>query len=176
MDGHLPVPYVIHEAVHMLNYERVYAEGVVTSRWFEEGLANYFGFSRYDSRLRIDSGDIGKSSPLNVEGFRIQFDPSVELREHLRRVRDAGPLGLRRLISAPDTDELWSGRRSTRAYGAAWTLVHFLLHGEKGGFRERFERYAALEAIGAGGFEAFQRIFPDLDALETAWHRYEAGL
>ena len=177
MGGHLPVPYVIHEAIHMLNYERVYPEGTVTSRWFEEGLASYFGFSRVDTRLRIEAGDIGRSSLLNVEGFRIQFDPRTELREHRRRLEQRGPLPLRMLLGADETDPLWTGHRSSRAYGSSWTLVHFLMHGERERYRRAFMEYAEQEANGRGGLEAFAGLLgPDLDALEASWHEYEAGL
>lgn len=177
MGGHLPVPYLIHEAIHMLNYERVYAEGAVTSRWFEEGLASYFGFSRVDSRLRITPGDIDRSSLLNVQGQRIQFDPRTELREHRRHLEQQGPLPLRRLVGASGSDPLWSGDRSSRVYGSSWSLVHFLMHGAKERYRRAFMEYAALEADGRGGLEAFAGLFgPDLDALEASWHDYEAGL
>lgn len=177
MGGHLPVPYVIHEAIHMLNYERVYPEGTVTSRWFEEGLASYFGFSRVDNRLRIASGDIGRSSLLNVEGVRIQFDPRTELREHRRRLEQQGPLPLRMLLGADEADPLWTGHRSSRAYGSSWTLVHFLMHGESERHRRAFMEYAEREANGRGGLKAFAGLFgPDLDALEASWHEYEAGL
>jgi hypothetical protein len=177
MGGHLPVPYLIHEAIHMLNYERVYAEGTVTSRWFEEGLASYFGFSRVDARLRIAAGDIDRSSLLNLEGVRIQFDPRTELREHRRRLEQRGPLPLRLLVGADQADALWTGGPSSRAYGSSWSLVHFLMHGEKGKHRPAFMEYAELEANGRGGLEAFAGLFgPDLDAFEASWHEYEAGL
>ncbi len=171
------MPYVIHEALHMLNYERVYPEGTYASRWFEEGIANYFGFSRVDGRLRIDPGEIDKSSAFTVDTLRIQFDPRFELREHLKRLREGGPLPLRWLLDPSPGESLWEEELSSRAYGASWTLVHFLMHGEKGRHRKGFLEYAAREAEGAGGLEAFSGIFgPDLNALEAAWHAYEAGL
>jgi len=37
------VPIVIHEAIHMLDYERTYGPGDQPSKWFEEGLATYCG-------------------------------------------------------------------------------------------------------------------------------------
>lgn len=177
MGGHLPVPYLIHEAIHMLNYERVYADGTITSRWFEEGLASYFGFSRVDARLRIKEGTIDRSSLLNLEDHRIQFDPRTEIREHRHRLEQQGPLALRTLIGAAASDDLWASDRSSRAYGSSWSLVHFLLHGEKGKYRQAFMDYAVLEANGQGGLEAFAGLFgADLDALEASWHEYEAVL
>ena len=177
MGGHLPVPYLIHEAIHMLNYERVYAEQTVASRWFEEGLASYFGFSRIDTRLRISAGDIDRSAILNVEGLRMQFDPRTEIREHRRQLEQRGPLPLRVLVGAGESDPLWGSGPSSRPYGSSWSLVHFLMHGAKGTHRQAFMNYARLEANGRGGLEAFAGLFgPDLDALEASWHEYEAGL
>ena len=55
--------------------------------------------------------------------------------------------------------------------------MHFLMRGDKGRHRPAFMEYAELEANGRGGLEAFAGLFgPDLDALETSWHAYEAGL
>jgi hypothetical protein len=175
--GHLPVPIAIHEAIHMLDYERVYAPRVRPSPWFEEGLANYFGFSQITSQLRIDPGDIRRSGTIVLGSVTVQFDPRAELREHLRLSRDEGPFPLSTLIAAGPGDPLWSGERAPRAYGAAWTLVHYLLHGDKGRRAEAFRRYAAREARGEGGPGAFRDLFgPDLAALEAGWHAYEETL
>jgi hypothetical protein len=175
--GHVPIPIVVHEAIHMLDYERVYPPRSQPSKWFEEGLANYFGFSRLDGDLRIDAGAIRSSAPLVIGRARVQFDPRAELREHLRLTRVEGPMPLEPLLAAGPDDELWAGGRSARAYGAAWTFVHFLRHSDRGRRAAAFAQYAAREAAGRGGLAAFKEIFGnDLAALETAWHDYEATL
>jgi hypothetical protein len=172
--GHLPIPVAVHESIHMLDYERVYGPGVTPSRWFEEGLANYFGFSQITSGLRIDPGDIRRSGTIVVGKVNVQFDPRTELREHLRLSRDLGPVPLQDLIAARGDDPFWAGAHSARAYGASWTLVHFLIHGDRGKHDEAFRRYAAREASGEGGPDAFRELLgPDLGALESAWHAYE---
>ena len=177
MLGHLPLPIVIHESVHMLNYERVYPSGYHPSEWFEEGLATYFSFSEVDSRLVIQPGQIRRTALIVSGDIRLQFDPRVRLREHLRRVEDEGPVPLTALIEAGADDPLWNGAWSIRAYGASWTLVHFLMNGERGEYRERFMEYAQQEARGKGGARMFRRLFgPDLAALEAAWHDYERRL
>jgi hypothetical protein len=175
--GHVPIPIAIHEAVHMLDYERVYGARVQPSKWFEEGMANYFGFSQIDSALHLDVGAIRRSGTIIVGHARVQFDPRTELREHLRLTRDEGPVPLLALLSASPDDPLWSGERSGRAYGAAWTLVHFLIHGDHGRREAAFRQYAGREAAGRGGLQAFQELFgSDLTALEAEWHDYEATL
>ncbi len=174
--GHLPVPALMHEAVHMLNHERIYDAGARPSRWFEEGLATYFGASQVDSRLGIEPGDIRRSGTIVTGTVRLQFDPRAQLLAY-RRVRDArGPVPLRPLIAIGPEDPAWRGPAATRTYGAAWTLVHFLLHGEKGRHRARFLEYAGLEARGAGGPAAFERLLGPLDSLEDAWHDHEDRL
>jgi TonB family protein len=175
--GHLPIPIAIHESIHMLNYERVYPAGVRPSRWFEEGLANYFGYSQITSQLRIDPGDIRRSGTITVGKVSVQFDPRTELLEHLKLSRDEGPLPLHTLIEAGPDDPIWSGGRAARAYGAAWTLVHFLIHGDHGRHAGAFRQYAGREARGEGGPAAFSELLgPDLNALEAAWHAYEETL
>ncbi|HKB08309.1 MAG TPA: energy transducer TonB, partial [Candidatus Polarisedimenticolia bacterium] len=177
MGGHLNVPILIHEGIHMLDYERVYAAGTVPSQWFEEGLATYFGFSQIGARLDIEPGDIRRSGTIVSGNVRLQFDPRTPLQEYLRKIRDDGPMPLRALLESGAGDPTWTGERTIRAYCASWTLVHFLLHGARGGHRAAFEEYARAEARGAGGYDTFVRLFgPDLASLEAAWHRYEEDL
>jgi hypothetical protein len=175
--GHLPIPIAVHESIHMLDYERVYGPGARPSRWFEEGLASYFGFSQITGGLRIDPGAIKRSGTIVSGKVNVQFDPRAELREHQRLTREQGAVRLEDLLAAPGDGAFWSGAHSARAYGAAWTLVHFLIHGEHGRHADAFRRYAAREAGGEGGPEAFRELLgPDLGALESAWHAYEETL
>ncbi len=177
MRGHLPVPIVIHEAVHMLDYERTYQAGVRPSKWFEEGLATYFGFSQIGGRLNIEPGEIRKSGTIIAGGVMLQFDPRSPLNDYVKRIREEGAIPLRDLLASRSGDPLWSGDRGVLAYSASWTLVHFLLHGGKRQHRAPFGEYARAEAAGQGGVETFARLFGrDLGALESAWHRYEENL
>ena len=174
--GHLPVPALMHEAVHMLNHERIYEAGARPSPWFEEGMATYFGASQVDSRLGIDPGEIRRSGTIVTGTVRLQFDPRAQLFAY-RRARDTdGPVELRALVATGPDDPGWRAPAASRTYGASWTLVHFLLHGDKGRLRARFLEYAALEARGAGGPAAFERLLGPLEPLETAWHDYEERL
>jgi hypothetical protein len=177
MSGHLPVPIVIHEAIHMLDYERTYGAGDQPSKWFEEGLATYFGFSQIGSRLNIEPGNIRRSGTIQAGTVRVQFDPRTPLREYIKRIEGGEPVPLRTLLTSKAGDLLWSGDRAVLAYGASWTLVHFLIHGAKGAHRATFEEYARTEAQGKGGYDTFVRLFgPDLVPLEEAWHEYEDDL
>ncbi|MGH9797897.1 MAG: DUF1570 domain-containing protein, partial [Candidatus Polarisedimenticolia bacterium] len=170
--GHLPVPTLIHEAIHMLDFERVYGAGVRPSQWFEEGLASYFGASQITSDLAIEPGTIRRSGTIIAGSVRLQFDPRAQLREYLRDVRDRGRLELETLISPGG--ELWSGPRAPSAYAAAWTLVHYLLHGDKGRHRPAFLDYMALEARGEGGVEPFRKLLGrDLGPLQEGWQAHE---
>ena len=176
MGGHLPVPIVMHEAIHMLNFERVYAPCARPTPWSEEGLATYYSFSHIDSRLRIQPGVIRKTGTIDAGPILVQFDPRAQLRRHLQRVGEEGPVPLGALLEAGPRDPLWTGDRSARAYGASWTLVHFLNHAEDERYRPLFLEYSRREAAGEGGSPAFEEIFGDLTTLETTWHRYESRL
>jgi hypothetical protein len=177
MGGHLPVPIVIHEAVHMLDYERTYQAGAQPSQWFEEGLATYFGFSQIGGRLNIDPGVIRRSRTIITGEVMLQFDPRTPLRDYIKRIHEEGAIPLATLIASGSGDPLWRDDRTVLAYSASWTLVHFLLHGGKGQYRAPFGEYARAEAQGQGGIDTFARLFgPDLGPLEDAWHRYEENL
>jgi len=177
MSGHLPVPILIHEAIHMLDYERTYGVGDQPSKWFEEGLATYFGFSQIGSRLNIEPGNIRRSGTIVAGTVRVQFDPRTPLREYIKRIGGGEPVPLRALLTSRAGDPLWTGDKAVLAYGASWTLVHFLIHGAKGAHRAAFEEYASAEAQGKGGYDTFVRLFgPDLVPLEEAWHAYEDDL
>ena len=177
MGGHLPVPVVIHEAIHMLDYERIYRSGGRASQWFQEGLATYFGFSQMGGRLNIEPGEIRRSRTIVAGQVRLQFDARVPLLEYIKRIQEEGAIPLRDLIGSRAGDPLWSGDRAVLAYSASWTLVHYLLHGSRGRYRTAFGEYARLEAQGEGGVEAFTRLFgPDLRPLEDSWHEYESDL
>ncbi|HEV8701483.1 MAG TPA: hypothetical protein VGV60_09465 [Candidatus Polarisedimenticolia bacterium] len=177
MRGHLPIPILIHEAIHMLNYERTYQAGVRPSKWFEEGLATYFGYSQIGGQLSIEPGSIRRSGTIVAGDVMLQFDPRSPLNDYLKRIRDEGAIPLRPLLTARAGDPFWSGGRGDLAYNASWTLVHFLLHGDKGRYKAPFLEYARAEAAGEGGIETFAGLFGrDFAALETAWHRYEESL
>jgi len=177
MGGHLPIPMIIHEAIHMLDYERAYRPGGQASQWFQEGLATYFSFSQMGGRMNIEPGEIRRSRTVVSGQVRLQFDPRVPLLEYIKRIRDEGAIPLRDLLAARAGDPLWSGDRAVLAYSASWTLVHFLMHGGRGRYRATFGEYARLEAQGQGGVEAFTRLFgQDLRPLEQAWHDDEENL
>ncbi len=177
MGGHLPVPVVIHEAIHMLDYERAYRPGGQASKWFQEGLATYFSFSQIGGRLTIEPGEIRRSRTIISGQVRLQFDPRVPLLEYIKKIREEGAMPLRDLLASRAGDPLWSGERAVLAYSASWTLVHFLMHGDRGRYRAAFGEYARLEAQGQGGVETFTRLFgPDLGPLEEAWHDDEENL
>lgn len=63
-------------------------------------------------------------------------------------------------------------------YAQAWSMVHFLVHGENGRYREAFERYLSLLAAGRTVDQAFQTAFGTSDhrAFELRWREYVAGL
>jgi len=177
MGGHLPVPVVIHEAIHMLDYERTYRPGGQASQWFQEGLATYFGFSQIGGHLNIEPGEIRRSRTIVAGQVRLQFDARAPLLEYIKRIDEEGAIPLRALLGSRVGDPLWSGDRAVLAYSASWTLVHFLLHGSHGRYLAAFGEYSRLEAQGQGGVEAFTRLFgPDLDSLEDSWHDYESNL
>lgn len=144
-----------HEATHQLVHEALGLSRVARDRgfWYREGLACYFeGRGRY----RLNG---------TVRVVRLGTLEAAYGREAIPRVsavlalnpRGAGEMGV------------------LRAYGLAWSLCHFLMHGRNGEYRERFLAYlsALREENGAGrGETIFARVIGDPAALQRDWVRH----
>jgi hypothetical protein len=141
---------VQHEGFHQLAQE---AFGGRLPMWADEGLAEYFGEG-------IFTGD----------GFETGLVSQARLgrvREMLREGREA-PLREFRGIAR----EAWNRKIDLRNYDQAWSLVHFLMHGEGGRFRPALGEY--LKDVAAGdepetAYNRYLNAIPDLEGRWRAW-------
>ncbi|MHC4127875.1 MAG: hypothetical protein ACYSUA_06840, partial [Planctomycetota bacterium] len=74
-------------------------------------------------------------------------------------------------MTAQQWSEALAGGKAAGLYSQSWSMVHFLLYGDGGQYRQRFERYLRLVNAGHLSREAFARAFEteDFDAFERRW-------
>ncbi len=132
-----------HEGFHQFAHTHI---GTRLPLWANEGLAEYFG----DGILVGGTLRIGISNGRRIEAIKIairdktilDFDQLMNMQQgqwHLNLVRDR--------------------EKARLQYDQSWSMVHFLIHGEEGRYREAFEKYLSLVAKGTEGKQAFALAF-----------------
>ncbi len=151
-----------HEGFHQFAWMRI---GRNLPIWANEGLAEYFG-AAYLVRNRfvlgqVDEGRLTRVKQAIDEGVAIPFERllSMSPQEWSARVR-SGHAG------------------SNLQYDQSWSVVHFLIEGDRGKYEGMFVKY--LEGVGKGlqHRQAFGKAFgtTDHEEFEAAWKRHVAAL
>ncbi|MFH1024106.1 MAG: HEAT repeat domain-containing protein [Planctomycetota bacterium] len=142
---------VTHQLVHQtLGLPPVDGTGVF---WMQEGLASYFE----------------GMGPYGLEGI-VRFSKLGVLTENFR-VR---PLPRLAEVTSWNWDQAKAGG-ITASYALAWGATHFLMHGEKGAYRDLY--FAFLTALRnddnlTRAADLFRRIFAGAENLEGDWARH----
>jgi hypothetical protein len=138
---------VQHEGFHQFAHSAI---GGKMPIWLDEGLAEYFGESLF-------TGD----------GFVTGIVPPWRERR-LKGEIDAGELKSFDRIMAL-TPQAWSDQMNIRNYDQAWSMVHFLVHGDDGKYQAGLS--ACIAGISHG--ENFNRAWNDsigpADGFESRW-------
>lgn len=156
-DAENPATWLTHETTHQLSMRLA---RLTLPRWLEEGIAVYFSASR------IVRGEVilGDPDPDAYPAWHLLFggwngDQSLEVK--LNRL-----IPLRQLVSGvggPDIDQHFN-----TYYVHWWSLVHFMLHGRYGKYRDGFFRLVLAE----GTPEAFERYIGPFDPIQNEWYDY----
>ncbi len=123
--------------------------------WVRSGIAVTFGFG-----FRPDPGHatFDFKSP-DVGQFRLVAD-------------DKDPLPLQRILGS-GRGAYEGGPGSERYVAAAYTLVHFLAHGQDGKLRAKFGEYLRDAYVGkSGASRLYEKLGLDEKALESAWREH----
>lgn len=159
LDPTKPNPYhwLLHEAVHQLNRE--YA-GIARERWINEGLATYFGSSRYaDGRLSLGDPDLDAYPLWWLDRWELAGDWAADVQG--RRV-----IPLRTLVTGQGEPSL--DATVNAHYLGWWSLAHFLLHHDSGryaaGFRHLIEQ--------GGSLAEFEQAIGPVEQVEAEWYAY----
>lgn len=141
-----------HEGFHQ------FAHRVIGGRlpvWVNEGMAVYF-------EEAIFTGD-------NIVTGIV---PAWRLRELQSMIRIGGHKPLLDMMSMPHLQ--WNHEFTSANYMQAWSMVHFLVHGQNGNLLPRFEAFIRDVNIKALTWEkAWQKNFgTDIHAFEKAWKEF----
>lgn len=151
-----------HEFTHQVHVERMMkpTRSRRSRAWIFEGLAEY-----YEARDFKD-GKLGKPAP---HGMNLA---------HIKQALEEGKLiPLEKLLAADSLTDLhgtdYNSEECFRAYGQAWALVYYLLEGNGGRNREKFERFLRKDVDGEGTPEEFRRIFgSDMDRFQKNFEKF----
>jgi len=128
--------------------------------WLNEGMAEYFGEG-------IFTGD----------SFVTGGIPPARLRRLKYEINATGDKGLPTVAQMMlVSHSLWNAQISIRNYDKAWSMVHFLAHGEGGKFQKLFVNFMLELNRGTAWEPAWQHNFGDGNGFEEHWKAYWLGL
>lgn len=147
---------VQHEGFHQ--FVHVVMGGDIPT-WVNEGLAEYFGEAVFTG----DDMITGLIPPARLQRIKGMIHDGTH-----KSVAEMMTLEL----------EAWNVRLTTVNYDQAWSMVHFLAHGDDGKYQSRFEGF--IRDVSKRGLEwrrAWLANFDaDTDAFEKAWRSYWKSL
>lgn len=148
------VEHVIqHEGFHQVAFALFGGELPV---WANEGLAEFFGEGVVVGNELV----IGQNSPRTLDALR----DAIEKNEVI-------PFATMLTLSG----QAWNANVTTGnarlQYQQAWSMVHFLVYGDGGRYRNAFERYLRFLNMGNQSLDAWVKAFgnADLTSFEARW-------
>lgn len=146
---------VQHEGFHQFVHVVI---GRALPVWVNEGMAEYFGQA-------VFTGD----------GYVAGLIPPARLTRIKHMIRGGAHRPVAEMMRVKRRE--WNQRMSSTDYLQAWSMVHFLAHGDGGKYEGSFNAF--LREAGRTGVwdKAWAKHFgPDLAEFEAAWRTYWLGL
>jgi len=145
---------VQHEGFHQ--FARAVIGGDIPM-WTDEGLGEYFGEGLF-------TGD----------GFVSGLIPQSRLVRIRKLLRDGEFKPFRQFLAI--TRDQWNDKVEMKNYDQAWSLVHFLAHGEDGRLQKPFVNF--MQAVGKGedAEKAYNRHLNSIPNLERRWRDWWSNL
>ena len=175
-DAWAPYEVIFHEGTHELVHHFTTAQNRDDlSYWFQEGLGTYFeGFRRMNGGIVLDPESNRNRLPAVRQAIKSgEFVPvSALLKMTIKSFWDW-------FDGHQDSDT--RAKLAQLYYAESWALVHFMMHGEDGRYRQTFLRFFKLELKGHGTIEAFERSLQattgqDLAEFQKKFIDYVQGL
>lgn len=146
-----------HEGFHQFANTKL---GQNLPLWVNEGLAEYFGAAIVvdgDVRLGIVDGD-----RVNIIRDALESNRALSFRE------------LMGIESAQWQQNMTSGSaKGGLQYDQSWATVHFLIHGDRGKYKNAFGEYLVLISRGRTHDESFAQTFgDDTKPFEKRWEKF----
>lgn len=156
--GEHPDPYTWHVVQHEGFHQ--FAAAVIRGHlppWLNEGIAEYFGESLF-------TGD----------GFISGIIPPSRLKRIQAQIRDNKFRSIAQMMQL--SQDAWNSKLTGANYDQAWSMVHFLAHGENGKYQQPFVGF--MQALGRGIplNTAWRKTFGDVNGFEDHWRDYWLGL
>jgi len=152
-----PYHWMVHEATHQLNNE---VSQFRLPQWAEEGIACYF------STTKMDDGKMSLGV-IDRDTYPIWWLSSLDLSGDLSRDKsDKKIMNLRSIVN--DEKPLKMNQHVNLYYIHWFSLVHFLLEGEEGKYREVFMTCVKTPS----GLEAFEENIGSYQLIEPQWYQH----
>lgn len=150
-----------HEGLHQFAFLRIHDS---LPQWVNEGLGEYFGYS-VETRRGLEPGVVDPGA-LGRLRAAMELDQVFPLSELLFM-----------------TNAQWNSRvnsgdaRAVVMYDQSWSVVHFLMHAERGKYERLLWDYLRAAWQGLSSDQAAEKVFTrDLGTMDKAWRGYVAGL
>jgi hypothetical protein len=141
---------VQHEGFHQFAHLVI---GGKIPMWANEGLAEYFGEALF-------TGD----------GFVTGVIPNWRLRQLRAAIAANALLPLDQMMNL--SHEQWNANVNVANYDQAWSMVHFLAHGENGRYQPAFGRFMVQIGSGKSWQESWKQTFGDTSGFEQRWRKF----
>jgi hypothetical protein len=152
-----PYHWMVHEATHQLNNEVSHFQ---LPRWAEEGIACYFSTSTMaDGKINL--------GVIDWHTYPIWWLNSLGLSGDLARDKtEKKVISIKSIVN--DEKPLAMDQYFNLYYIHWFSLVHFLLEGEQGKYRQAFMTRVKTPS----GFEAFEENIGPYQLIEQQWYRH----
>jgi len=152
-----PYHWMVHEAAHQLNNEVSHFE---LPQWAEEGIASYFSTSK------IIEGKI-KLGIIDRDTYPIWWLYSLDLSGDLSQDKSAQKImSIKSIVN--DEKPLKLSEHVNLYYIHWFSLVHFLLEGEQGKYREPF----ITSVKKTSGLDCFEKNIGPNNQIEPQWYQH----
>jgi hypothetical protein len=125
--------------------------------WINEGLAEYFGEALF-------TGD----------GFVSGVIPGWRLKRLQAEIRDNKLLGIEQMMNLTNAE--WNANIKLANYDQAWSMTHFLAHGENGKYQKAFAAMMVELSKGKPAGPAWTDNFGSVWGFEARWKEYWLSL
>lgn len=145
---------VQHEGFHQ--FAAAVIRGEIPT-WLNEGIAEYFGES-------IFTGDAFVSGVI----------PPWRLKRIQTEIKSNTFKSVKEMMLLPH--DAWNNNLSIVNYDQAWSMVHFLAHGDNGRYQQPFVNFMKLIGRGVPWAHAWRQTFGDASGFEQQWRQYWLNL
>ncbi len=145
---------VQHEGFHQ--FEAAVIRGQIPV-WINEGLAEYFGEARFTG----DNFIVGLIPPGRLAAVKKQIE-----KKDFKSIREMMTFSLKD----------WNQEMSGVNYDQAWSMVHFLVHGDNGAYQSAFSKFILSLGRGMQWERAWQASFGSTQGFEEKWEKYWQAL